>query len=363
MAVNNEPIGNLPFGEDVDDDATDEVPLEPQANRRGRLPQNNVPVPPLPPPRAEAHQQLPNVNNYQVQRNNSQGQNQQQWRSQGNQEDEIPSNVVRANKEVRIDIDERVEESQEEVNPSREHMIDMPESMVPKAKAPMSRPPPLYTQSLAKKNSENQFKKFINMMKSLSINVPMVEALEQMPGYAKFIKDLVTKKRSMNCETINMTYQVSAIVHSMASKLEDLSAFTIPCTIGSADYAKALCDLGENINLMPYSMFKTLEIGKPRPTSMRLLMADQKMKRTLGIIDDVLVRVDKFILLADFVILDFEVDYEVPIILGRPFLATGKAFVDVEAGELTFWVSDKKVGFHVCKSMLFIYGFGDRHDS
>ncbi|XP_070018247.1 uncharacterized protein [Nicotiana sylvestris] len=127
------------------------------------------------------------------------------------------------------------------------------------------------------------------MMKNLSINVPLVEALEQMPGYAKFMKDLVTKKRSMDYETIKMTHQVSAIVHSMAPKLEDPGAFTIPCTIGSADFTKALCDLGTN--------------------------------------------------------------YKVPIILGRPFLATGKALVDVEAGELTFRVGDEKVVFHVCKSM------------
>ncbi|XP_070057205.1 uncharacterized protein [Nicotiana tomentosiformis] len=127
-----------------------------------------------------------------------------------------------------------------------------------------------------------------------------------MPGYAKFMKDLVTKKRSINYETIKMTHQVSAIVHSMAQKLEDPSAFTIPCTIRSADFAKALCDLG--------AVFKTLGIRQPRPKSMRLQMADQTMKRPLGIIDDVLVRVDKFILPADFVILDCEVDYEVPII-------------------------------------------------
>ncbi|XP_070007575.1 uncharacterized protein [Nicotiana sylvestris] len=80
-------------------------------------------------------------------------------------------------------------------------------------------------------------------------------------------------------------------------------------------------------------------------------MADRSMKRPLGIIDDVLVHVDKFILPADFVILDCEVDFEVPIILGKPFLATRKALVDVEAGELTFRVGDEKVVFHVCKSM------------
>ncbi|XP_070017010.1 uncharacterized protein [Nicotiana sylvestris] len=176
------------------------------------------------------------------------------------------------------------------------------------------------------------------MMKSLSINVPLVDALEQLSGYTKFMKDLMTKKRSMDCETIKMTYQVSAIVHSMAPKLEDLGAFIIPCTIGSADFAKALCDLGASINLMPYSVFKTLGIEQPRLTYMRLQMADRIMKRSLGIIDDVLVQVDKLILSADFAILDCKVDYEVPIILGRPFLATGKPLVDVKVGELTFRV-------------------------
>ncbi|XP_070057514.1 uncharacterized protein [Nicotiana tomentosiformis] len=122
----------------------------------------------------------------------------------------------------------------------------------------------------------------------------------------------------------------------MAPKLEDPGAFTIPCTIGSAEVAKALYDLGASINLMPYSVFKTLGIGQPRPTSIRLQMADRTMKRPLRVIEDVLVRVDKSILPTDFVILDCEVDYEVPIILGRPFLTTGKALVDVEAGELTF---------------------------
>ncbi|XP_070025483.1 uncharacterized protein [Nicotiana sylvestris] len=266
------------------------------------------------------------------------------------QEDETPNNVVQANDEVRIDIDDNVEETQEEVNPSRDHIVDIPEPEVQKAKAPLPKPHPPYPQRLSKKNGENQFKKFIEMMKSLSINVPLVEVLEQMPGYAKFMKDLVTKKRSMNCETIKMTHQVRAIMHSMAPNLEDPGTFTIPCTIGSAEFAKILCDLGERINLMPYLIFKTLGIGKPRLTSMRLQMADRTMRKPLGVIEDVLVRVGKFILSADFVILDCEVDYEVLIILGRTFLTTRKALVDVEVGELTFRVGDEKVVFHVCKS-------------
>ncbi|XP_070007562.1 uncharacterized protein [Nicotiana sylvestris] len=213
-----------------------------------------------------------------------------------------------------------MEETQNDVNPSREHVIDIPEMIMPKAKDPLSTPPPPYPQRLAKQNNENQFKKFIDMMKSLSINIPLVEALEQMSGYAKFLKNLVTKKKSMNCEMIKIIHQVSAIVHSMDPTLEDPDAFTISCTIGSK-------------------------------ISPKLCVTWGTVKRPLGIIDDVLVQVNKFILPADFVILDCEVDYEVPIILGRPFLVTGKALVYVEAGELTFQVADKKFVFHVCKSI------------
>ncbi|XP_070029773.1 uncharacterized protein [Nicotiana sylvestris] len=213
------------------------------------------------------------------------------------------------NDQVRIDIHDNKVVTQNDVNPSREHVINIPEMVVPKAKAPLPRPPPPYPQRLVKQNNESQFKKNIEMMKSLSINVPLVEALEKMPGYTKFMKELVTIKRSMDYDTIKMTHQ-------------------------------ALYDLGANINLMPYSMFKPLGIGQPRATSVRLQMADRTMKRPLGIIDDVLVRVDKFILPVNFVILDCKVNHKVPIILGRPFLATRKALVDVEVGELpSGWVT------------------------
>ncbi|XP_070013624.1 uncharacterized protein [Nicotiana sylvestris] len=117
----------------------------------------------------------------------------------------------------------------------------------------------------------------------------------------------------------------------MDPKLEDLDSFTIPCTIESVEFAIAFCDLGASINLMPYSILKTLGIAQPRPTSMRLQIANRTLKRPLDVIEDVLARVDKFILSADFVILDCEVDYEVPILLGRHFLGTGKALCDVEA--------------------------------
>lgn len=163
------------------------------------------------------------------------------------------------------------------------------------------------------------------MLKQMSVNIPLVEALEQMSGYAKFMKDLVTKKRIVSYEPVDNIHHCNAIAtRSLVQKKSDLEAFTIPCTIGAFSFAKMLCDLRVSINLMPLAIYQHLGLGTPKPTSMRLLMADQSVKRPVGILYDVLVKVANFIFPADFVILDCEVDFEVPIILDRPFIATGR---------------------------------------
>ena len=120
---------------------------------------------------------------------------------------------------------------------------------------------------------------------------------------------------------------------SLVHKKEDPGAFTIPCSIGLLHFSKALCDLGANINPMPLSIFKNLGLGDPNPTTMRLPMADQTVKRLIGTLHDVLVKVELFIFPSDIVILDCEVDFEVPIIIGRSFLAIGCAFIDMERGK------------------------------
>ncbi|XP_024018382.1 uncharacterized protein LOC112090696 [Morus notabilis] len=191
-----------------------------------------------------------------------------------------------------------------------------------------SRLPLPFPQRFQKQQQDGQFRKFLDVLKQLQINIPLVEALEHMPSYAKFMKDLVTKKRRLGeFETVALTEECSAIL--------------------------ALCDLGASINLMPMSIFKRLGIGEARATTVSLQLADRSIATPEGKIEDVLVRVDKFIFPADFIILDYEADREVPIILERPFLATGRTLIDVQKGELTLRVQDEQVTFNVLKAMRF----------
>src|SRR5262249_31518805 len=168
-----------------------------------------------------------------------------------------------------------------------------------------------------------------------------------MPKYVKYLKEIMSNKRKLeDLATITLSEECSAILQNkLPQKLKDPGSFTIPCTIGSLSIDRALADLGAGINLMPYSMVKRLGLGEPKPTRMSIKLADRSTRYPRGIIKDVLVKVDKFIFPADFVILDMEENLEVPLILGRPFLATGKALIDVELGKLILRVQGEEVIF------------------
>ncbi|XP_070013596.1 uncharacterized protein [Nicotiana sylvestris] len=151
---------------------------------------------------------------------------------------------------------------------------------------------------------------------------------------------------------MTLTQTCSAVVtRPIFEKLFDPGSFTIPYTIGNFAFAETLCDLGANINLMPVAIYKRLGIGRARPTSMLFQLADRTVKRPSGILDDVLIQVGKFVFPADFVILNCKVDEEIPIILGRPFLATGRALIDCETRELKMRLNDEEITFNVQKSM------------
>ncbi|XP_038904499.1 uncharacterized protein LOC120090871 [Benincasa hispida] len=132
-------------------------------------------------------------------------------------------------------------------------------------------------------------------------------------------------------------------------KMRDLGSFTIPCSIGGIYIGQALCDLRASINLMPLSIFKRLNVGQLTPTIVTLQLTDRSLVHPQGKLKDVLVTIDQFILPTDFIILDYEADKDVPIILGQPFLSTGHAQIDVHKGEITMSINDKKLKFNIIK--------------
>ncbi|XP_075100380.1 uncharacterized protein LOC142176457 [Nicotiana tabacum] len=249
-----------------------------------------------------------------------------------------------------------VEESEQEVEAPVEEQIVVEAKEVPEElnveEVNQKRPPPPFPQRRVRKVDDSKLERFYDILKQLSINIPFVEAFQEISGFAKYLKDLITKKRTTKNEVVNMTQWVSSIIATITvQKKEEPGAFIIPCNIGACDFARALCDNGASINIMPLSIYKQAGLGMSRPTSMRFQMADRSIKRLVGIVDDVLRKVGEFHLPTDFVILDCVVDKEIPIILGRPFLATGRAIMDSKWNEIKFCVNDEEVTFQASKGM------------
>ena len=178
----------------------------------------------------------------------------------------------------------------------------------------------------------------------MKVNIPLLDIIKQVPAYAKFLKDLCTIKKGLGIEKkACLTEQVSAIIQSKYPvKYKDPGSPTISVNIGGNCIDKSLLDLGASVNLMSYSVYKQLGLGELKPTNITLSLADRSMKIPKGIVEDVLVKIDKFYYPVDFVVLDTEPiasePNHVPIILGRPFLATANAIINCRNGvmQLTF---------------------------
>ncbi|XP_022845233.1 uncharacterized protein LOC111368217 [Olea europaea var. sylvestris] len=173
-------------------------------------------------------------------------------------------------------------------------------------------PPIPFLQRPQKYKLDNQFQKFLDVFKKLHINIPFAEALAQMSSYAKFMKDILSKKKKLEDNETVMRIEECIVMlqHKLPSKLKYSD--------------KVLCDLGVSSTLMPLSLFRKLGLGEAKATTVSLQLADKSIKHPRGICEDILVKVDKFIFRGDFIILDMEEDRDVLFILGHPFLATGR---------------------------------------
>jgi len=215
------------------------------------------------------------------------------------------------------------------------------------------RVPPPFPQRLRKKNDDHMFHKCLGMLKQIHLNILLMDMLHEVPKYVKYFKDIVANKRKLTeFETGALTEEcTSRIQHKLPEKHKDPGSFTFPVSIGEMDVGRALCDLGASINLMPLSVLKQLGLGALRPTTVLLQLADRSYVYPEGVIEDVLLQIGKFIFFADFIIMDYEADELVPIILGRPLLATGDAIIKVREGRMILRVDNEEAVFNVYRAI------------
>ena len=197
------------------------------------------------------------------------------------------------------------------------------------------------------------------MLRQVKVNIPLLDMIKQVPTYAKVLKDLCIVKRGLNVDKKAFrTEQISAIIQCKTLvKYKDPGCLTISVNIKGTYVEKALLDLEANVNLLPYSVYQQLGLGELNPTTITLSQADISIKIPKGTMEDVLIQVDKFYYPVDFVVLDTELvvveaNY-VPIIIGRPFLATSNAIINCRNGvmQLTFGNMTLELNiFHLSKN-------------
>ncbi|GJW39591.1 reverse transcriptase domain-containing protein [Tanacetum coccineum] len=203
-----------------------------------------------------------------------------------------------------------------------------------------------YPQRLRKEKMEAQYGKFLDMIRVVRINVPLVDVLAGMPKYGKFLKELVSNKHKLE-------------QNKVPPKLGDPGSFLIPCNFSKAFSCNALADLGASINLMPYSLYAKLSIETLKPTKMSVRLTDRSFQYPVGIAENMLVEVGKFTFLVDLVILKMEEDSKVPLILGRPFLYTVDVVIRAKQKQRNFGVRTERMIFHIDSAMKHSYSNND----
>ncbi|CAM8946417.1 unnamed protein product [Rhodiola kirilowii] len=179
--------------------------------------------------------------------------------------------------------------------------------------------------------------------------MPFTDAITYIPTYAKFMKEILTGKRKIDgTETVALSEEYRATMHQpIPPKLQDSGIFSIPCNIGGITVCRALCDLGASVSLMPYSLYAKLNLGDLCPSNVTIHLADYSCRIPRGVLKDVPVKVKHIYLLVDFIVLDISEDVDIPIILGRPFLYTAKAVIDMDRGSLALRVGSERVVFNL----------------
>ncbi|XP_019180393.1 PREDICTED: uncharacterized protein LOC109175570 [Ipomoea nil] len=232
----------------------------------------------------------------------------------------LPIKTSTPNKTVDVEIEEKLEKEEVESadvknNPQVHDEVEKP---VRRYEPPLSFP-----QKFQKQAKESRWKKFLEIVKSLKVSIPLLNLLLQVPSYGKFLRDILAKKRKYGeQEMIVMAQEYRALTPGIGKPLRkhrDPGKFTIPC----------------------------LNLGVPQPIQLTLQCADQSSRSPIEILEDVPVRVEGYFVTCDFIVIDVQENPDVPIILARPFLATTGAVIDARKGTMIFDFGEERDAFNV----------------
>ncbi|KAB2631105.1 S ribonuclease [Pyrus ussuriensis x Pyrus communis] len=203
---------------------------------------------------------------------------------------------------------------------------------------------------------EESDKDILETFRKVQVNIPLLDVIKQVPRYAKFFKELcTTRKRISNKEVVRVSENVSAVLQrKWPPKCKDPGSFTILCVIGNTKFEHAMLDLGVSINIMPYSIYASMNLGELKNDGVIIQLADRSNAYPKGVLEDVLVQVNNLIFSADFYVLDMEDSTHftpLPILLGRSFMQTACTKIDAFKGTLTMEFDGEIIDFNISETM------------
>ncbi|CAN6579293.1 unnamed protein product [Malus baccata var. baccata] len=203
---------------------------------------------------------------------------------------------------------------------------------------------------------EEAEKDILETFRKVQVNIPLLDAIKHVLRYAKFLKELcTTRKRISTKEVVKVGENIFAILQrKLPPKCKDPGSFTIPCVIGNTRFESAMLDLGDSINVMPYLIYASMNLGVLKNDGVIIQLADRSNAYPKGVLEDVLVQVNHLIFPADFYVLEMdELNHatSLPILLGRPFMKTARTKIDVFNGTLSMEFDGEVVNFNLSDSI------------
>jgi hypothetical protein len=293
-----------------------------------------------------------------------------------NPKENISAIMLRSGKELEEQRSKQIEmEEEEEIetklsikkkhpSPSKTETTTNTPKIIPHSMNSSFKTIPPFPMSFSRSKKEDKEKEILEVFKKVKLNIPLLDAIKQISKYAKFLKDLCTTKKAFKLkghETVSMGEVVSTVVQkNLPLKQKDPGAFTIPCIIGNASFKRALCNLGASISVMPKHVYDSLSLKPLNKTSIVIQLADRSFVYPLGVIEDVLVKINSLVIPCDFYILDMEHDscdssISTSILFGRPFLKTVNTKINCGKDTLSMEVGDEKIEFNFHDAMKYPY--------